>query len=94
MTTGGGWQDQIGGVLPGVKLAVSPQGRSLEVFHKCDSFVCFYFYLFLNFFYRNKKISIFLFFSCNVSGATNNFAIRVSSCSDVQPTYSHRFYWW
>jgi fucokinase len=26
LTTGGGWQDQVGGVLPGAKLAISPAG--------------------------------------------------------------------
>ena len=32
LTTGGGWQDQVGGLLPGAKLSTSQKGLPLKVF--------------------------------------------------------------
>ena len=34
LTTGGGWQDQVGGLLPGVKLTRSPPKRPIQVLAK------------------------------------------------------------
>ena len=34
LTTGGGWQDQVGGLLPGVKLTRSPPKRPIQVLPK------------------------------------------------------------
>jgi len=31
LTTGGGWQDQVGGLLPGAKLSTSQKGLPLKV---------------------------------------------------------------
>ena len=31
LTTGGGWQDQVGGILPGVKITTSPPKKALEI---------------------------------------------------------------
>lgn len=40
LTTGGGWQDQIGGVAGGVKYVVSqPSAKPLTVIHQLDSFL-------------------------------------------------------
>ena len=34
LTTGGGWQDQVGGLLPGVKITTSPAKRPIHVLRK------------------------------------------------------------
>jgi fucokinase len=34
LTTGGGWQDQVGGLIPGVKITTSPPGTAIKVFPK------------------------------------------------------------
>lgn len=34
LTTGGGWQDQVGGLIPGVKITTSPPGTDIKVFPK------------------------------------------------------------
>ncbi len=40
LTTGGGWQDQIGGVVGGVKFIKSQEGlRPSPIIHQCDSFL-------------------------------------------------------
>ena len=31
LTTGGGWQDQVGGLLPGVKITTSPAEKPIKV---------------------------------------------------------------